>query len=338
MLISNEKSGDFYMKLMQFKRVIRECDYSNTYKMAWAKAIVELSCNYVNYEDSHINISLFKIAEKMFKYYWDQTIFFNLFQSAPNQPPVILTEVKRIIAIYKSQIDEFKPIVFEKAKMSFSAGIRKELEKSIKKCISNIKVNVMPFFLNLGNDKYNFYVINNRNNDINVEVSFLKELYNNQDDLFDLINYRWSMILENYNSCPRIAKKVRIIDEQKIRRTKELRTFDEFLNLENQNHICFACGNPIEDKDLSRDHVIPWSYMYSDDLWNLVYVHKGCNSIKSDIIPTKETIEKLKQRNKVLKEKLHIRYQGQKSKILQEFDYAIENDYVDKFYLGCKGC
>ena len=49
-------------------------------------------------------------------------------------------------------------------------------------------------------------------------------------------------------------------------------------------------------------------------------------------------INNLKERNNKLKELLHIKYGDRKLKLLQEFDYAIENDFVDKFYLGCKGC
>ena len=123
-----------------------------------------------------------------------------------------------------------------------------------------------------------------------------------------------------------------------IRRTKGLSTFDKFLDLENKEHICFICGEKIDDNKLSRDHVIPWSYMYSDDLWNLVYVHKECNSSKSNTTPSDEVIRKLKERNIRLQEELHKYTENKKISILQEFDYAIEHDYVDKFYSGCKGC
>lgn len=176
--------------LKDFKKVIRECEYSNTYKMAWAKAIIELSNKYFDNANEYSELSLFDIALKMFKYYWDQTIFFNLFQSAPNQPPIILTEVKRIIALYKEKIDEFRPIVFERVVSYFDDSLNKELTKSIRRSVSNIKVNVMPFFLNLNSTKYDFYKIDNKNNKIIIKTSFLKELYNNQEDLFDLINYR----------------------------------------------------------------------------------------------------------------------------------------------------
>lgn len=89
---------------------------SNTYKMAWAKAIVELSSIYSKSNDEYSDISLEDIANKMVKYYWDQTIYFDLFQSAPNQIPVILTEVKKLISKYQEKEKDYKPIVFERAK------------------------------------------------------------------------------------------------------------------------------------------------------------------------------------------------------------------------------
>ena len=123
---------------------------------------------------------------------------------------------------------------------------------------------------------------------------------------------------------------------------KALTFFDKFLDYENEGHVCFICGKKIPSEELSRDHVIPWSYMYSDDLWNLVYVHKGCNSSKSNATPTIDEINKLKERNLKLQSELHEVWQdafgNKNAKILQEFDYAIEHDYVDKFYLGCRGC
>lgn len=324
--------------LEDFKLVIRQCDYSNTYKMAWAKAIVEISSEYDSEKTECIAIKLRDIAEKMFKYYWDQTIYFNLFQSAPSQPPIIVSCVKEIINKYQNDKKDFKPIVFIKAERIIKGKYKKGYDSAIRKSISNIKENVMPFFLNLNRKKYDFYEIDKKNNTIIIKTANLRELHNNQQDLFDLINYRWSLMLEDYNSSPRIGKKVRIMDEQEIRRTKGLSSFDKFLDLENKDHICFICGKRIDDNNLSRDHVIPWSYMYSDDLWNLVYVHKTCNSSKSNITPDEESIAKLKERNAKLQQEMHKDLANKKNSILQEFDYAIEHDYLDKFYKGCCGC
>jgi len=307
--------------------------------MAWSKAIVELTSKIFTSNitsQNEINIMISDIAEKMFKYYWDQTIYFNLYQAAPNQPPVILQRVKQLISSYQKYKNDYKPIVYNKVDDILKKAFKLEFDKAIKDIVSNIKANVGPFFLNFNKKVYPFYIFDKKLNYITFKTADLYELYQNQQDLFDLINYRWSLMLEDYNSSPRIGKKVRIMDEQKIKRARPLTSFDKYLDYENADHICFICGKPINGNELSRDHVIPWSYMYSDDLWNLVYVHKTCNSSKSNVTPSQETINRLNERNKKLK--VEFDKLNKKSKILQDFDYAIEHDYVDKFYLGCRGC
>ena len=59
--------------------VIKNCLVENTYKMGWCKSIVECCL-----ENPNMNVISFDmISEKMFKYYWNQTIFFDL-QQSPN--------------------------------------------------------------------------------------------------------------------------------------------------------------------------------------------------------------------------------------------------------------
>ena len=65
---------------------------------------------------------------------------------------------------------------------------------------------------------------------------------------------------------------------------KSLKKFKQFLDQENPDRVCFITGKAIPENDLSIDHIIPWSYMYSDDLWNLVYVNKSINSSMSNRI------------------------------------------------------
>ena len=64
--------------LANFFNVIRNCSVDNTYKMAWGKALVEISCENINKE----KIKLSQIAIKIFKYYWNQTIYFDLIQGS----------------------------------------------------------------------------------------------------------------------------------------------------------------------------------------------------------------------------------------------------------------
>ena len=108
----------------------------------------------------------------------------------------------------------------------------------------------------------------------------------------------------------------------------------EFIEIENPKRKCFLTGKLISGTP-SIDHVIPWSYMYSDDLWNLVYVLPEENSSKSNRTPNKELIEKLKRRNiKLLKS---MKKKGINNKLTEELELAIKNDFVDKFWIGTKG-
>ncbi len=56
--------------------------------------------------------------------------------------------------------------------------------------------------------------------------------------------------------------------------------------MEDNKIIDFYTGEVLNPKDVSVDHVIPWSYMYSDDIWNLVLTSKRINSSKNNQIPT----------------------------------------------------
>ena len=320
----------------EFKQIIREFSYDNTYKVAWAKALVELSSE-LPIAGDEVEITLEQIARKYLKYYWNQTIFFDLIQGSNLQkPPEVVTTIKTLIDAYYENVGNRKPELFERAESNLP---KREYEAALRKTTSTLKKDVSYRFLNLNGKKLDVYHYNKGDNSLQISTGLLQELRNNERDLYDLINYRWGMILETFNSSPRINKKVKIMDERVIQR-KPLTKYKQWLDIENPAHVCFLCGQEITDKELSIDHVIPWSYMYSDDLWNLVYVHRSCNSSKSNVVPSEEGIAKLKERNKRLLDDFIKEYVSEKKKALPKeigsLEIAIENDYVDKFYTGCK--
>ena len=319
----------------EFKQIIREFSYDNTYKVAWAKALVELSSELPIVGDE-VEISLEQIARKYLKYYWNQTIFFDLIQGSNLQrPPEVVTTIKALIEAYYENVGNRKPELFERAELKLP---KEKYETALRKTISTLKKDVSYRFLNLNGKKLDVYRYNKGDSSLWISTGLLQEFRDNERDLYDLINYRWGMILETFNSSPRINKKVKIMDEREIKR-KPLTKYKQWLDIENPSHICFLCGQEITDKELSIDHVIPWSYMYSDDLWNLVYVHRGCNSSKSNVVPSEEGIAKLKERNKRLLDDFIKEQISEKKALPKEIgslEIAIENDYVDKFYTGCK--
>ena len=60
--------------IKELTMLIRDGDMQNTYKMAWARAIVETCV----LDDSQSIIHFDALSEKIFGYYWNQSIFFNL--------------------------------------------------------------------------------------------------------------------------------------------------------------------------------------------------------------------------------------------------------------------
>lgn len=324
--------NNFYKR---FTKIVRECNYDNTYKMAWAKSLVEI-CSNVDSQGEKLEITLKEIAQKFLKYYWNQTIFFDLVQgSNPNKPPVILSLVKTLINKYYEAINKKQPEVFEKVEDRFeNIGLQNDYEKTQNSIARILKNDVSWRFDNLNDNTDKLYYYEQNDDFLIIDKDNALILKENEQNLYDLINYRWSLILECFNSSPRINKKVRIIDERNIKRNT-LNKFKPYLDIENPNHYCFICGKQVEPKELAIDHVIPWSYMYSDDLWNLVYVCQHCNSIKSNVIPSKNHIERLKERNNKLL--CSLENNNIANKVTEELKLAIEKDYVNKFWTGCKG-
>lgn len=304
----------------QFAFLIRNGDMQNTYKASWARAIVD-SCLF-NSEKSVFTFE--ELALKIFGYYWNQSIFFALEQSPnPNKRPeihqIVLKEIDRYQQIYGS-----KPEWFSK--------IEDRIDVPVDRISNVLNKDVCWRFSKVGKETYNIYDLSRKNRTISVLYPEL--IYKHADTLFELINYRWAQKLEEFNHAPRISKKVLGTDRERIRR-KSLKEFRKYLDLENPSRKCFYSGEPLSDSELSIDHVLPWSYLYSDDLWNLVYVDKSYNASKSNRIPNETQIERLELRNHRLLGLARAKYFM--GKHIDELELSLQNDLVRKFWVGCKG-
>jgi hypothetical protein len=294
----------------------------NTYKMAWARAIVEW-CFTTQGQKQRVHFD--DLAPLIFGYYWNQTIFFHLEQGPnPHKRPTLHQMAVEKIATYQEAYD-FQPKVF--------ARVEDYVPIEVGQISAALKKDVSRRFQNVGNRSYPIYDLDTERR----ELCILKPeiICDHADILFELINYRWTQKLEQLNSAPKIAQKVRGTHRGKIKRGNLQKRFGPLLDVENADRKCFITDDPIPQGEVSIDHVIPWSYLYSDDLWNLVYVNTSANSSKNDRIPNKVLITKLETRNKTLLEKM--KQAETPGKHIEELDLAIEKDYVQKFWIGCKG-
>lgn len=309
--------------------VIENMNNDNTYKLAWGRAILEII--YPLKEIQDINVIHFEnIAHKMIKYYWNQTFFFNLRQSANiKKPPVLVQEVDKLIERYKEITGTNIPVWFDKAEIELNKD-KDFYNKVISKCARKLKDDVSWRFMNGKIEKRELYVLNKKL----LYISFTKEQVLILQDycyvLSQLLNYRWAQLLEKFNTAPKITSKVKGISDEKLRRNS-LSKYKKVL-LKNMNNQAkdFYTGKPLKDNDITVDHVIPWSFMYSDDIWNLVLTSKSNNSSKSNHVPDQQVIDQLNARNQSLVETI------QEEKYKRELETAIKNNYVDKNYISFK--
>ena len=299
--------------------VIQNGEMENTYKMVWVRSIVETCVLDPNVQE----IQFDHLSKLIFGYYWNQTIYFDLEQSPnPLKRPVIYQIVKEEISEYRHKNGK-QPVWFSGAENSVSIPVSK---------ISTIlSKDVCWRFPKVGKENFDLYDLDIKSRTIILHRTDLIREYANV--LFDVINYRWTQKLEEFNHSPRISQKVRGTDRENIRR-KSLAKFRKYLDLENPDHVCFHTGRKIKYENLSIDHVLPWSYLFSDNLWNLVYVDKSFNSSKGNIIPKEETIEKLGKRNIHLLKSMEIEFPN--TKVTDELKLSIETDLIRKIWVGCK--
>lgn len=296
----------------------------NTYKLAWGRAIIEcISADESIELNNSYRIHFTRIAYHMMKYYWNQTFFFNLKQSANNDKiPVVVQYTKELINYYMSNISKI-PVWFDK-------GITKIPNELIEKTVNDIadilKENVSWRFSYVNHEFLQIY-------DLNLEemyIDFDKEnhayLKSFAEILIQLFNYKWAQLLEKYNTQPRIVSKVKGSSDNKLKRNNLSKYKEILLQLYNDEIRDFYTDELIDTKEVSVDHFIPWSYMYSDDLWNLVITSKSRNSSKSNNPPTEEYIAKLEERNRKLLEIV------QDSKQKEELIESLEHHYITKFY------
>lgn len=195
----------------------------------------------------------------------------------------------------------------------------------------HLKEDVSWRFLRSGGIELSLYQLDKSGMTVTFTHAQAIELRKYASVLAQLLNFRWAELLERFNNSPRIVSKVKGISEAKIKRNS-LKRFKDVLVAHMPDGIVrdFYTGKELLDKDISVDHVIPWSFMYSDDIWNLVITSKRNNSKKYNHVPSDEDISRLKQRNDQLVKVI------KNTKMKEELLAANAENYVSKFYISLK--
>lgn len=315
--------------LSKWIRIIEEMKNDNTYKTAWGKGIVE--CAYLgeySIENDDVIMKQSDIAKKMIKYYWNQTFFFGLSQG---KHPVILQQVELLIENYRNSYGNYPKPWNEVESMLYEN--EKILNRVISKILSNARTNVCPRFKNVSGCSLDIYKILDKERKLVFRKENIEILKEYAFVLSKLLNYKWAQLLERFNTAPRISQKVNAASERKIKRSNLTKYKNILLKYYHNEEIKdFYTGEVISKEDIHIDHVIPWSFIYSDEIWNLVVTKSTTNLSKSNRPPTKLEIEKLKKRNTNLMRLIKDDYN-----LKNQIDYSLEHNTLDKLYINMKG-
>ncbi len=186
-----------------FKRVITECNCSNTYKMAWSKGIVECLSEqkYRVYNDNWFLVAIRDIVEKMIEYYWDYEMFYNYFQGPKTVgKPVIVQNVKNLIDDYILTTNDKNPIKFRDInKDLLNTTLASKYETAIKSSTKAAKENVSWRFARLHNVIFNDYQCLPSDDDIKIKSKLAKSIIEHKKEIIDVIENRWQELLRVYN-------------------------------------------------------------------------------------------------------------------------------------------
>ncbi|MCD8503166.1 MAG: HNH endonuclease [Bacillaceae bacterium] len=189
-----------------------------------------------------------------------------------------------------------------------------------------------------GDTKGSIYSFDNKKEMIKVNGSFYSFMQRYQRVLTYLANYHLALFLEKFNEHGNTEGM--LLKVENISKRSSLDPFYQVLSSFYDNS-CFYCGKPIKSRNKAHvDHFIPWSFVQTDQLWNLVIACSPCNLSKNDKLPRKHFIEHLVERNRKLLVIGDIRNREdmkvyRPDKVIELYNYSKENGFTDIWVPKC---
>ena len=254
----------------------------SSYKYAFIRSILENLYNV----DSEIQLSFAQIYEPFARIYWNLVIRHGLRQShGSSTPSLVETELLRI----KTSNSIPKEIAFDK----LTVQVQNEVYERICKAGKRYVVGAV-----YADTDGTFYEFDLKKEFVKLNPYVHTFMLRHMEVLFRLNNYELMKLLYKLNpptACENLIENIENITQRNM-----LATYRQVL-LETASPTCFYCGKDLRGtKAFAVDHFIPWSFVHSDNLWNLVLACNKCNSSKSDKLTDAAFLKKIIARNKLL--------------------------------------
>ncbi|GGM42861.1 hypothetical protein GCM10011351_31000 [Paraliobacillus quinghaiensis] len=288
---------------------------SSTYKYALIKALIE---NLYQVND-RFELTYDQLAYSFTKVYWNLIVQHNLIKQNRGKNARVVTIIKEIQSKYQIPA-EFS---FDK----IAAQIQIKMVSEVK---STMKQNV--FGALYGDTSEKFYAFDHKHDYFKLNPSVHSFMLNYQRLIVNLTNYHMAKMIEELNEVPSINYLLGKVET--IARRSTLRPFEKVL-LNHFKNSCFYCGKALSNgkRQTHVDHFIPWSFVQSDHIWNLVLSCSTCNGSKSDKLPKRYFLDSIIDRNNELIDKeedanvMSFMKNYKDKKIILLYDYSIKNGF-----------
>ena len=111
--------------------------------------------------------------------------------------------------------------------------------------------------------------------------------------------YAWAKFLEDVNADDFTKQLISKLERSTPQR-KNLSIYRDILRQEFESNTCYYCGCKLGNNP-HVDHVLPWSFVKSDHLWNFVLSCPKCNIKKKNKLPSRHDLANVIIRNDELK-------------------------------------
>ena len=257
----------------------------NTYKFGLVKAILDNLFNGTETENG-VYISYYDLFAKFAENYWNLVVKYNLRQMRKDKR----SELSRLEVILMDTIHDncvLEKLEFESIEAEQKKQIIKKVMTECKRCV------IGALYEDFEGALYGFDLA-----DEGLYLSYkgYEFMLRHKMELEKLNYYSWAKFLEKINEDSVLVK---VIDKLELSTPKRnnLSVYQSVMEREFGECNCFYCGKKLKRLSVHVDHVIPWSFVKDDKIWNLVLSCAQCNEKKHNRIPVKDYILQLEKRN-----------------------------------------
>jgi len=261
--------------------------FSNSYKFALLRSLAAYGTKSGHGAET---IEVEWLAERFIEFYWPLALRFNIRQATvSNRDPVVMHYIR----------DERDALKLS-PEMTLPTYRKKHPKRYLNlksKVVSNAFEHVIPRLHTVGSGKVSPRLYSTTGQNICVAAKARTFLQQNHKAIDLLAIGSWVKFTEKFTSAPRLYEKIQGLPPKR----SSPKTYKEFFQSTLGDDECFYCGGAIMPQP-HVEHVIPWTFVAEDKVWNLVLSCKDCNSEKSSRVPTKKFVNKLVKRNEAILE------------------------------------